>query len=255
MNKDVKCAKSGKAAGYDGLPNEVYKNESSVQMLWRLFNVCFECSLIPTTWKRVVIKPIPKGSKYGPRVPLNYRGSSLFTTIYKLYTSILNTRSVTWLEDNNGFVVEQNGFQRDRSYMEHLYSLTSVIRNRKNMKKSTFTCFVDMKNVFDSVNHDCLFNKLLQAGFSNKLYWSLKSLYSSPVSAVQVNDHITDWFGVKSREYLSTTLFSLFINDLAVELKQSRCGVIIGFENLYCLFYADDIVIINENEQELQTMI
>ncbi len=77
-----------------------------------------------------------------------------------------------------------------------------------------------MKKTVDSVNHDCLFNKLLQAGFSVKLYWSLKSLYSSPVYAVQVNAHITDWFGVKSGvrqgDYLSTTLFALFINDLAV---------------------------------------
>ncbi len=29
VNKVVKCVKSGKAAGSDGLPNEVYKNELS----------------------------------------------------------------------------------------------------------------------------------------------------------------------------------------------------------------------------------
>ncbi len=56
------------------------------------------------------------------------------------------------------------------------------------MKKNTFTCFEDIK----TVNRDSLFNKLLQAGFTDKLDWSLKSLYSSTLSAVQVNDHITD---------------------------------------------------------------
>ncbi len=99
----------------------------------------------------------------------------------------------------------------------------------------------------------------MHAGFSDKLYWSLKSLYSSPVYAVQVNDHITDWFGVKAGvrqgDNLSTTLFALFINDLAIELKQSGCDVMISVEKLCCLFYADDIVIISENEQELQTML
>ncbi len=44
VNKVVKHAKSCKAAGYDGLPNEVYKNESSVQMLWRLFKDLLPCS-------------------------------------------------------------------------------------------------------------------------------------------------------------------------------------------------------------------
>ncbi len=87
----------------------------------------------------------------------------------------------------------------------------------------------------------------------------LKSLYSLPVSAVQVNDHITDWFGVKSGvrqgDNLSTTLFALFINDFAVELKEPGCGVMISYEKLCCLFYADEIVIIAENEQELQTVL
>ncbi len=83
VNKVVKHAKSGKAAGYDGLPNEVYKNESSVQVLWRLFNMSFKCSLIPITWKRAVIKLIPKGSKYDPCVQLNYSGNSFLTTMYK----------------------------------------------------------------------------------------------------------------------------------------------------------------------------
>ncbi len=33
VNKVVKHAKSCKAAGYDGLPNEVYKNVPSIQIL------------------------------------------------------------------------------------------------------------------------------------------------------------------------------------------------------------------------------
>ncbi len=257
VSKTVKAAKSGKAAGVDGLPNEVYKNQSSIEMLLRLFNKCFLSGLIPTTWKKAVIKPIPKGSKYNPRVPLNYRGISLLPTMYKLYTSILNTRAVSWLEENNGFVEEQNGFRKDRSCMEHLYSLTSLIRNRKNMKKSTYSCFIDMKKAFDSVNHDCLFNRLLHSGICDKLYWSIKSLYSSPISAV--NDHLTDWFSIKSGvrqgDNLSTTLFALFINDLAVKLKESGCGAEFDTEKLSCLLYADDIVILADTEQELQTLL
>ncbi len=60
---------------------------------------------------------------------------------------------------------------------------------------------------------------------------------------------------IRQGDNLSTTLFVLVINDLAIELKQSGCGVMNGFEKLCCHFYADDIVIITENEQELQTII
>ncbi len=259
VSKVVKLAKTNKAAGCDGLPNEVFKNDSSIQMLHKLYNHCFTSGLIPSVWKKALIKPIPKGSKYDPRVPLNYRGISLLPTMYKLYTSLLNIRMVTWLEDNNLFVEEQNGFRAKRSCVEHLYSLTAIIRNRKNLKKSTPACFIDMRKAFDSVNHQCLFNKVLQAGICGNLYWSLKSLYSSPVSAVFINEHITEWFdvkaGVRQGDNLSTTLFALFINDLAVELKATGCGVSLNGEKVCCLFYADDIVLFGDDENELQRLI
>ncbi len=59
--------------------------------------------------------------------------------------------------------------------------------------------------------------------------------------------------GVHQGENLSTTLFALFINDLAEELKSKECGIsIAGGIKLCCSFYVDDIVIFGVNEQELQ---
>ena len=116
-----------------------------------------------------------------------------------------------------------------------------------------------MRKAFDSVNHSCLFNKIASCGIFGKLYWSLKSLYSGPLAAVQINEHITDWFpvkaGLRQGDSLSTTLFALFINDLALELKQTNCGVSIAGDLINCLFYADDIVILAETERDLQKML
>ncbi len=96
VTKIIKLAKSNKAAGCDGLPNEVYKNETSIKILCKLFNHCFNTGLIPSTWKKAIIK----------RIPLNYRGISLLPTMYKLYTSLMNNRLVPWLEDNDKFAEE-----------------------------------------------------------------------------------------------------------------------------------------------------
>ncbi len=128
------------------------------------------------------------------------------------------------------------------------------------MKQSTPACLIDMKKAFDSVNHDCLFHKMMQNGIQGKLYWSLKLLYTAPVSAVQLNQHVTCWFdvktGVRQGNNLSTTLFALFINDLAEERKSKGCGISIADGiKLCCLFYADDIVIFGDNEEELQKLL
>ena len=54
---------------------------------------------------------------------------------------------------------------------------------------------------------------------------------------------------------MSTLLFNLFVNDLALRIKSLGKGVNIGNENVSILMYADDIILIAENEEDLQHML
>ena len=97
------------------------------------------------------------------------------------------------------------------------------------------------------------------------MYNTIASLYSNPRSRVILNDKKkTDYFdchiGVKQGDCLSPTLFAIFINDLATELKQSDIGIQFNYEldlNMLVnvLLYADDIVLIAADEQDLQSFI
>ena len=53
---------------------------------------------------------------------------------------------------------------------------------------------------------------------------------------------------------MSPTLFSIFINNLAVEVNNKRCGITIDGKIISILLYADDIVIIAETDENLQIM-
>ena len=48
---------------------------------------------------------------------------------------------------------------------------------------------------------------------------------------------------------------TVFINSLAVELKQLNIGITIGHSEVSILLFADDIVLITEKENELQTLL
>ena len=76
---------------------------------------------------------------------------------------------------------------------------------------------------------------------------------------MKLNDCFTDWFdvtsGVRQGDNLSPTLFGLFINNLAIKIKALNKGVVVNNVRVGILLYADDIVLLAENETDLQDMI
>ena len=84
-------------------------------------------------------------------------------------------------------------------------------------------------------------------------------MYQNLHSAVRINGNYTSWFrqiiGVRQGDILSPTLFSLFINDLVDCVKDVDGGTYVGDTEVRILLYADDIVIIAEDEEKLQGML
>ena len=67
------------------------------------------------------------------------------------------------------------------------------------------------------------------------MYTAISSLYSNPKSGVMLQDYETEYFdcpiGDKQGNCLSPTLFAIFINDLANEIKDAGVGVSIDIGN------------------------
>ena len=92
VKKVIDDAKRGKSVGIDELPSEVLKNDISVSFLHVLFNICFVTGIVPSVWNKSIINPIPKSSQSDPRDPLSYRGITLASSMYKLYSALLNNQ-------------------------------------------------------------------------------------------------------------------------------------------------------------------
>ena len=159
------------------------RNDTCVELLFRIIRYCFKEGSVPEEWQTSVIIPLPK-SKSDPFDPLSFRPISLISVPCKIYADILNKRLTAWLEHNDILVEEQNGFRANRSCLDHLYALTSLVKNRKLRRKNTYVCFIDAKKAFDSVNRDLLWHKLMRLGISGPFIVALKSLYNTTCSAV-----------------------------------------------------------------------
>ena len=256
----VMKAKSGKAPGLDGIVSEVVKNDICIKVLTTLFNKCLTTGLLPSQWLKAIICPIPKSATNDPRLPLSYHGISLLPVISKLYTSLLGHRVGGFLEKNHILVDEQNGFRPDRSCVDHIFTICDLLRIRKAQNLETFCSFIDFQKAFDLVDRDFLLYKLSEIGVTGNVYRAIKAMYTGPVSCVNVNGRLTGWFGVGSGvrqgDSLSPTLFSIFINDLAREIKDMNLGIHFDGDNhLALLLYADDIVIIAPSHANSQAML
>ena len=268
LSKAIHKAKLKKA--FIEIPNEAVKNVNAKRLLHNFFQLCFTSGLSPTEWDSSNIKPIPKKDK-DARDPLQNRCITLMCCIAKLYSSILNRRLQSYLEKNDILAEEQNGFRASRSCIDHILVLCSILRNRKALNLNTFLSYIDFQKAFDSVDRNLLFFKLSQIGVTGQFYNAISALYKNPRSKVLLNEFETDFFncpiGVKQGDSISATLFSIFINDLAEEIKATKVGINLNekveneeFKNnfdeiLNILLYADDIVLITANENDLQFLL
>lgn len=147
------------------------------------------------------------------------------SVVANCYSSVLNNRIHFFLEETNAKVNEQNGFRKDRSCVDHVFTLNSLIQNRT----SYFATFVDLRKAFDSVVSNLLQYKLQPNGIDGCMYNAIASHYKDTESCVYINGYLTNWFncadGVWQGDNLLPTLFSIFINDLATEVREPNKGV------------------------------
>ena len=281
VDEAIKLLRRGKAAGVDGAANEIlkYAGPEMTRSLWVLFNTLFEKEQVPQDWTRGLIVPIYKdGDKH---IADNYRGITLLSVVGKLYTVILNKRLSRWCERNQILVDEQAGFREARSTSDQLFILREAVLDRSRRNKDTYCCFLDIKKAYDTVFREGLWRRLWEAGVKGKMWRVLKNIYNKVESSVVVNGKRGEWFelhtGVRQGCILSPTLFAIFIDGLAREVKARNLGAEVGPQvgarkservakrrntqqqqqqvQVSLLLFADDIVLLASSEENLQEML
>ena len=222
----VDSSKNGKAVGVDQIANEILKNTHVIELLQQLFNACLWTRMIPNTWHVTIINPIPKG-KPNSMEPDEYRGLSLQCCIYKILSSILNNCIVEHLDKTGGLSDEQNGLRKGRSCLHHIFSLTSVVRNKCNSTSGNiFAAFVDFRKAFDSTDSELMFCTLSQKGINGAVLALIKAMYTDTRNILHLNGENTEeiWseIGLKQGDNLSPMCFSQFIDDLIENPQDER---------------------------------
>ena len=222
----VEHLETSKAPGTDDILAEMIKTSlpQILPFLVALFNRIVDTGEYPTAWTGAIIIPIHKsGNKNDPD---NYRGVSLLSILGKDFAHILNKRLSWWQEESNKIAEEQSGFRTGYSTMDNVFALYAIVQRYLTKKSGkVYVCFVDFKKAFDTINRSMLWNVLRKAGVGGKMLKSLQSMYKIVKSCVRCPKSLTDFFdcprGVRQGCVLSPTLFSFFINELALDVAKN----------------------------------
>ena len=260
MSELTNCAKqlkNGKSVGQDRVSNEMIKCSLTLvgPILLNFFNTILQFQKTPIMWGSGWIVPIYKS---GPTDdPKNYRPITVTSCISKLFTLILNSRLITFLDKYNIINDYQIGFRKNSRTTDHIFLLKTIIDYYKKKHKHIYACFVDFSSAFPSIWRSGLFYKLYQSGLSSKFINIMASLYSHTVCSVKLKGKLSKQFsikiGTKQGCNLSPSLFNLFTNDIPGTLLNSKMDPVKLFgREIPLLMYADDIVILSQSGKGLQ---
>ena len=164
----------------------------------------------------------------------------------------------------------QAGFRKGYSTTDQIFTLKSIVELFLCQGRRLFCTFVDYSKAFDSINRATLWKKLFSYGITGKVIDVITNMYKSIKSCVMDSGIQSDFFeshvGVRQGENLSPLLFALFLNDLDTFFSKQKGDTLHYIDklyndcnnnvsrmlNLFVLLYADDAVIMAENECGMQ---
>ena len=163
--EEIKNLNNKKFTGHDGISSKMVKFSAPVlaDHLALFFNICFEKECFPNFLKIAKILTLyKKGEKTEPD---NYRPISLLSCINKLFEKLIFKRISNFAAKNNLIDKHQFGFRSNHSCTHAIFSITDFFRESIDNKKFGYSCFIDLKKAFDTVDRKILLDKLYQYGF------------------------------------------------------------------------------------------
>jgi len=261
IRKILTRVRDGKAVGVDGIPGEAWKygGERIEEWIWQVCNRIWRGEGWPRDWKEGVLIPIVKKGQ-GTRVE-EYRGVTVMPTLYKVYATALAERLREEVEEGGMLPPSQTGFRKGMGTIDNIFTLNYFINRQIGRKGGKLiTVFVDLRAAFDSVDRGILLRALRERGVREGLVVRVAELLRETKSKVRVRGQMGKGFwtarGVRQGCPLSPLLFNLLLADLEEEMGKIKWGGIkIGERRVYTLSYADDMVLLAENEGEMRSML
>ena len=153
----------------------------------------------------------------------------------------------------------QFGFQAGSSTTMCTWTASTVIEYYNQRGRPVYACTMDLSKAFDLVEWASLFKILVAKGVQPIFLRVLMFIYRNQTCDVKWNSSYSFRFqvsnGVRQGAVSSPLLFSIYIDDLLVLLRQSGFGCRLDSFYYGVLGYADDLLLLSASRSGLQAMV
>lgn len=256
VKKAIKMLKANKAPGNDQITSEMIKalDDDGVLKIHKLLNQIYRTGSIPQDMNESTFVRLPKKAK--ATMCTEYRTLSLMSHILKALLRIILMRNIKRIE--NEISEMQSGFITGKGTREGIFNMRMICERYSEMNRDIYACFIDYEKAFDRVNHEKMVKTLQDIGLDGKdlkliinLYWTQKAFIRLEQG---MSEPITISRGVRQGCVLSPCLFNLYTEVIFRHITNKK-GIKIGGIPINNLRYADDTVLLAENEEDLQDIV
>lgn len=129
------------------------------------FNLSIDTGVFPTSWKKAnVILILKEGARDDAN---NYRPISLLPLPGKMLEKLVHHRLFLYINANSILTERQGGFRPGFGTSLTASNFVMDILGAQNLGKMTATIFVNLRKVFDTIDHSILLTKLEAYGLQN----------------------------------------------------------------------------------------
>ena len=162
--------------------------------------------------------PVLKPGKSGLE-PLHYRPISLTSCLCNLMERLVTTRLTWFLEVHDFFSDAQCGFRKNRTSVDHILTLDSVVRVAFKQKRHVGAIFFDIEAAYDTTWRHGILTKLHKCGIRGSMGIFIQNFLAGRHFRVRVGNQLSrrcmQENGVPQGSVLSVALFAIMINDIS----------------------------------------
>ncbi|CAK9816254.1 Retrovirus-related Pol polyprotein from type-2 retrotransposable element R2DM [Anthophora plagiata] len=246
----VKKIKNKTAAGLDGVTKSHLHKRGALFTFSKLCNLLLMSQIYPEKWKLNRTTLIPKPGKSVDEIN-NWRPITIGSLLGRIFSAMIDKRLRGVIHQNP----RQKGFTSEDGCKSNITILNSAIEEMK-IKGGGVVTVIDISKAFDTIPHDALSDALESKGVPLAVSKYIKEMYNGCRTVIQCKNsekvEMGLLRGVKQGDPLSPLLFNLVLDPVIEKLDETTKGIQLGENRVSILAFADDLVLIANNEKEAQ---